>query len=79
MISSPMQTFVTKIMSEPGTLLWKCLVFGHGSDSLPEKCTFCTCGIILKQGLEVLKKQRHVDDDFVELYFFISFQGGSFG
>lgn len=24
------------------TLLWKCLFSGRGSDSLPEKCTFCT-------------------------------------
>lgn len=65
MISSPKQTFVAKTMPEPGTLLWKCLFSGHGSDSLPEKCTFCTCGIILKLGLETLKKQRCFAHDLV--------------
>lgn len=79
MISSPKQTFVAKTMLEPGTLLWKCLSSGHRSDSLPEKCTFCICGVILKLGLETLKKQRCVARDFVWLHFVISFQGGSFG
>lgn len=64
MVTYPKQTLVAKRMPKPGAeLLWEWLFSGHGGDGLPEKCTFCTCGIILKPGLETLKKRRRFARD----------------